>query len=328
MSLLNTHNFLPKELLTLMCDVCGIITSSLVNLNQQMKNIHSETDSERLNRSEQLLMSHILQKKVTNKIVKDVSIYDCSECGIIFDKQGHQKEHNEKYHKSEVVVIEPDTELLTQNTKDLEEMLRLINKESLYPLCSDEFDVDFNEILNKKVDIEKYETSDGYRCDDCKFKAGSQKVLNTHYKFVHDLSFYACDFCKTKTKTIGAMKLHSQIIHQNKNVTDNTNIDSGEEETKIIEEDVLSEDEDNENTDDEDEINIDYEHIVDDESGAESYKGTKPCFVETVKAVKVLLQEKVGGYIKKINNHNMVVRDVRSFDYGVEADIEISKGRL
>ena len=124
------------------------------------------------------------------------------------------------------------------------------------------------------------------------------------------------------------MNLHSQIIHQNKNVNDNTNIDNCEEETKNIEEAVSSEDEDKEETDDEDEINIDYEHIVDDESGAESYKGTKPCFVETVKAVKQRLQEKVGGYIKKINNHNMVVRDVRYVDYGVEADIEISKGRL
>ena len=163
MPLLITQNILPKDLQTPICDVCGIITSSLVNLNQHMKNIHSETDRERLNRSEQLLMSHILQQEFTNKIVKDVSIYDCSECGIIFDTQGHQKEHNEKYHKSEVVVIEPDTEFLTQNTKDLEEMLRLINKESLYPLCSDEFDVDFNEILNEKVDKEKYKTSDSHR---------------------------------------------------------------------------------------------------------------------------------------------------------------------
>ena len=256
------------------CDLCDNKLKNMELFSVHMKNAHGESDSTRIARLEKSVKIAI-QKESMGKVSQNICSYDCTECGILFNTQEQQKCHNDKYHTSEVIVIKPDDEFLTQNTNDLEEVLKFINQKSLNPLCHEEFERDFNDILNEKVDEEENVISDSYKCGDCKFKASSKKVLSTHSKFVHDLSFYACKFCKTKTKTIGAMKLHRVNIH--KNEIDNMTMNS---------EDAESGDDDKDYPDEEDAINIDYQHNVDDESGAESYKGNKPSFVETVKAVK------------------------------------------
>ena len=50
-------------------------------------------------------------------------------------------------------------------------------------------------------------------------------------------------------------------------------------------------------------------------------------FVQSVKAIKQLIHEEGESNGKIINNRKVVVKDVREVSYGVEADIEISKGR-
>ena len=57
-------------------------------------------------------------------------------------------------------------------------------------------------------------------------------------------------------------------------------------------------------------------------------KGKKPLFVQSVKAIKQLLTEKGDINAKIINEHKIVVKDSREVSYGMEADIEISKGRI
>ena len=78
----------------------------------------------------------------------------------------------------------------------------------------------------------------------------------------------------------------------------------------------------------EEEINIDFEYSVEKESSIESFKGKKPLFVQCVKALKTLFYEKGDANAKIINQHKMVVKDARNISYGMEADVEISIGRM
>ena len=124
--------------------------------------------------------------------------------------------HNEVSHmiiNDNLQTIVPDNKFLTKNTKDLEEMLKAIPKDSLNT-GEDEFERDFNDILNEMVAKPLLGTSQDLKCPKCNFKASSSKVLNTHHAFVHDSSFYACDVCGSRTKTVGAMKQHKWNVHK------------------------------------------------------------------------------------------------------------------
>ena len=71
-----------------------------------MKNIHSETDSERLHRTEQLLMSVANQEQYISHPIKSVS-FDCTECGILLKNMEDIKLHNKTYHGNGDVKVEP-----------------------------------------------------------------------------------------------------------------------------------------------------------------------------------------------------------------------------
>ena len=98
------ENFLPAALTSPMCEVCGITLKSLIDLNLHMKNIHSENYSERLHRTEQLVMSVANQKPNISPQIQKMS-FDCSECGVLFNNMEDIKLHNETYHRKGVVVI-------------------------------------------------------------------------------------------------------------------------------------------------------------------------------------------------------------------------------
>ena len=57
-------------------------------------------------------------------------------------------------------------------------------------------------------------------------------------------------------------------------------------------------------------------------------RGKKPLYVQCVKSIKTLFNEKGDANAKIINQHKMVVKDAREVSYGMEADVEISMGRL
>ena len=76
--------------------------------------------------------------------------FDCTECGILFKNMEDMKLHFETVHRiKRVIKIEPDTEFLTQNTKDLEERLKALPLETFYSSV-EELNQDFSDILNEK----------------------------------------------------------------------------------------------------------------------------------------------------------------------------------
>ena len=110
-----------------------------------------------------------------------------------------------------IKIIVPDKEFLTQNTKDLEDMLKALPKETFYTE-EIEFQKDFEEILNEKLDDCK--PNEKFKCNECKFKASSKRVLNAHTRFVHDTKFFVCKNCQRRTKTVSAMKEHMWRVHK------------------------------------------------------------------------------------------------------------------
>ena len=82
--------------------------------------------------------------------------FKCDQCGTNFPNKTNLRRHIEGGHQDDNIVVEdsvrkikPDTEFLTQNTKDLNEMLRNLPKEAFYGEEED-FQKDFDEILNEK----------------------------------------------------------------------------------------------------------------------------------------------------------------------------------
>ena len=142
-------------------------------------------------------------------------------------------------------------------------------------------------------------------------------------KLVQDMSG-TCRLCKESFKP-SDMEDHFKIAHpidnQVKDVIEDVLdkvidlTDSENEQESDVESDV-----------DENKINIDFEYSVEKVKCAETYKGKKPIFVQCVKELKKLLKEKGDVNAKIINEHKFVVKDSREVSYGMEADIEISKG--
>ena len=152
----------------------------------------------------------------------------CNVCELEFSTKSMLRTHVQSGHKEvNGTVVEdtshkiiPDDEFLTKNTKDLEEMLSQIPKESLYTE-EEEFYEDVQEVLNKKEDNLVSKTPGKFLCQDCKFKAGSNKAMGIHIMFLHDMNFHTCNICSMRTKTTRAMKNHTWRVHK-VNTTYNT----------------------------------------------------------------------------------------------------------
>ena len=117
-----------------------------------------------------------------------------------------EKEKNEFI--SPAVKITPDQDFLTMNTADLKAMLEVIPKEALW-YEEDVFEKDFKLVLNSvKKDQQESEDMESYYCEECKFKATSQKCLKIHIAFVHDPIFFKCEVCPIITRTELALHYH------------------------------------------------------------------------------------------------------------------------
>ena len=92
-------------------------------------------------------------------------------CNIVFNSRSELQNHYEREHTEPIVdkakeeyvksvvpddlikKIVPDEEFMTQNTKDLEEMLKALPLNALYT-GEEEFQKDFDDILNKDIEDE------------------------------------------------------------------------------------------------------------------------------------------------------------------------------
>jgi hypothetical protein len=114
-------------------------------------------------------------------------------------------------------MIVPDKHFLTQKTRDLEVIQKALPKKTFYTKGI-EFQKDFEDILNEKVDY--CNTNDKFTCNQCKFKARSARCLNSHKIFVHSMfssnvtedpkqSLQGKNTCGESTKCENSVFVHS-----------------------------------------------------------------------------------------------------------------------
>ena len=83
-------------------------------LNTHMKNVHQETDHERIARVTATVKSSLNQESIKRNTEQNKPSLDCSECGEIFKTNQEQRSHNQKVHASGLV-----PNILVTNRPDL-----------------------------------------------------------------------------------------------------------------------------------------------------------------------------------------------------------------
>ena len=77
------------------CDTCGLTFNQMELLNIHMKTIHNETPHLRITRLTQTI-ENALREERTPKIS---IIFDCSECGNVFETKTEMDDHNIRVHR-------------------------------------------------------------------------------------------------------------------------------------------------------------------------------------------------------------------------------------
>ena len=72
------------SLKTPLCTVCNITVKNMETLNLHMKNVHQETDSERIDRVADTVKLALKQELIKSVTKPYKPSFDCTESGIIF----------------------------------------------------------------------------------------------------------------------------------------------------------------------------------------------------------------------------------------------------
>ena len=237
------------------CDPCNIKFRTLPDLNMHMKNIHSESDSMRLDR-----LQHIVSAEVYPK--RNISImFDCSQCGIIFQTEGQFRAHNKNNccgvsekqmrHGEEMqnqIVQEIQCSLCQSVLKNMNEFkIHMLNVHTTKPS-------DRHVNTNTDTNVNKF------RCKDCDLVFPRLYMLVKHK--IHDhkkgsptsdktpIVVNMCDECNQCFTSLHEMKKHQNddhiivrnvdnnleeyIVEEYPEIKENANSAYGEEEVKVI----------------------------------------------------------------------------------------------
>ena len=81
---------------------CKTNIQSMELLSIHMKNVHGETDHNRISRLTQTFTSESKRESEKGENFVQHKIPDCSECGIVFGTSDEMKTHNVKHHTSKL----------------------------------------------------------------------------------------------------------------------------------------------------------------------------------------------------------------------------------
>ena len=148
-----------------------------------MKNVHQESEHERIHRVTETVKSALAQE--STKV--HIKSYDCSECGFIFATSDEQNNHNQKEHASGLV---PE---IFGETKSEEKIVDLTDSEDS---SSDDYSEDKEDI---NIDYEYFEESETFNGKKPLFvqsvialkklisDKGESKIINKHKMVVRDV---------------------------------------------------------------------------------------------------------------------------------------------
>ena len=82
-----------------MCTLCNKTLTNMEQLNLHMKNLHQESDSDRLERLTDTFKSTLIQESKKTNCGQDLNSYSCTECGLLFVTVWELNSHNKKRHE-------------------------------------------------------------------------------------------------------------------------------------------------------------------------------------------------------------------------------------
>ena len=170
----NTNKQKSSNMSWFKCYICNFISKDQPKINQHMKidhNIKVEFDETNEKFTSSICdykkeniddfknhMIHVHKKDQWNWGLEVKSTFTCGECDIEFPSRSTLRNHLEGGHMEvnnavitdNIKIIEPDEEFISQNTQDLEIILKTVPNCLIYNK-EDEFQKDFDEVINKRV---------------------------------------------------------------------------------------------------------------------------------------------------------------------------------
>ena len=303
------------------CTLCLVKLDNFECLRIHMTKAHNESDHDRIERLYKTFSSHPSSVKEDNKSEEKMDNV-CELCEKILPNKVQKNNHKLFQHtvKADKIKCEFCNKICDGlmnlcshiSCTHAELFPKMPNRGNCCDMCFARFE-NSEELDKHKLDIhspdsfyEKLVEDISGECRICK-KIVNQNELENHFKSEH--ISYIETRSKPKVKDDEVCFVLEEVLDKVIELSDNDE----EDEIESVEED---------------EINIEYDYSIEKSKGDESFKGKKPLFVQAVKAFKQLLMEKGDKNGKIINNHKMVVKDAREVSYGMEADIEITTGKM
>ena len=76
---------------------------NMEQLNVHLKNIHQESDSDRIDRLTDTFKSALVEESIKSASVKNMISYSCTECGLLFENGEQLNCHNQEHHACGII---------------------------------------------------------------------------------------------------------------------------------------------------------------------------------------------------------------------------------
>ena len=95
------------------CPECQTTVASMELLSIHMKDVRRETDNNRITRLTETFTPALKREPKESENKFHLKIFDCSECGKLFDESEELKIHNNEHHASKLLSLNEFEKTLT-----------------------------------------------------------------------------------------------------------------------------------------------------------------------------------------------------------------------
>ena len=217
--------------LGLMCGVCEKSFKMDHNLDQHMREVHSDityecglciskfTRQSNLNHHYKIVHDTAINSLYVNDDPTIFEYFECTFCDFI-SREKRTVVHHEKFvHKKDELEklscqLCPFT---TYEKKTLNRHEKIVHKESdiKYSCIFCNFTTKWKGNLKSHTNNLHAPRPEMFRCDECDYESNHTRNLKRHVKSVHSIKL-KCKYCNYQAKTIKKIRSHMQTVHGNK----------------------------------------------------------------------------------------------------------------
>lgn len=217
--------------LGLMCEICEKTFKMDHNLDQHMREVHSEISYEcglcistfsrqsNLNHHYKIVHNTVMNSLYVNDDPTIFDYFECSSCDFI-SREKRTLVHHEKFVHKKDELEELSCDLCSFTTferKTLNRHKKIIHEENQI-----EYSCNFCNFRTKwKSNFQRHNDNvhaarpETYRCDECDYESNVRQNLKRHIKWVHR-SKLKCDDCEYQAKNKKSLKTHVRMEHGKK----------------------------------------------------------------------------------------------------------------